>query len=169
MTVNLYSASVPVFDRGFGQLVAWLDKAEAHAAAKKFDPVVLLQARLAPDMLPLSSQVQIACDTAKFAVARIAGEEAPKFADDEKTLAELRDRIARTRDWIGTVAKERFDGADAREVTVPRRAGPMTMTAEGYLMRFVLPNYWFHLTTTYALLRHNGVELGKSDFLGPLP
>lgn len=169
MTVSLYTASVPVFTRGFAQLVAWLDKAEAHATARKFDPVVLMQARLAPDMLPLSSQVQIACDTAKFAVARIAGAEAPKFSDDEKTLAELRDRIGRTREWIGTVDAARLEGADAREVTVPRRAGPMTMTAEGYLLRFALPNYWFHVTTTYALLRHNGVELGKQDFLGPLP
>ncbi len=169
MSVNLYTASVPVFVRALTQVEGWLRKAEAHAEARKFDPVVFLQARLAPDMLPLSSQLQIACDTAKFAVARIAGIEAPKFADDEKTLAELRSRIAATRAFVESVPADRLEGADAREVTVPRRAGPMQTTAEAYLQRFVLPNFWFHVTTAYALLRHNGVELGKADFLGPLP
>lgn len=169
MTVNLYTASVPVFVRAFTQMGGWFAKAEAHAEARKFDPVVFMQARLAPDMLPLASQVHIACDMAKFAVARISGAEPPKFADDEKTLAELRERIAATRAFVESVPPDRIEGADAREVTVPRRAGPMQMTAEGYLQRFVLPNFWFHVTTTYALLRHNGVELGKADFLGPLP
>ena len=169
MPITMYSASVPVFVRMLGNAGHWLDKAEAHAAAKKFDPSVYLQARLAPDMLPLAKQIQIACDAAKFCVARLAGSEAPKFEDSETTFAELRERIARTLAYVNSVPAAQIDGTDAKDVSVPRRDGSMTMKGEDYLRHFVLPNFYFHATTTYALLRHYGVELGKADFLGSMP
>jgi hypothetical protein len=149
-----------------GNLARWLDKAEASAAARNFDPVVLLGVRLAPDMLPLAKQVQIACDTAKFAVARLGGVEAPKFDDAETTLAELRERVRKTVAFVQTVPAAQVDGSEEREITVPRRAGPLVLKGEAYLKHYALPNFFFHVTTTYALLRHNGVELGKSDYLG---
>ena len=166
MAVSMHSASVPIFTRMLGNVTAWLDRAEAHALAKKFDPGVYLQARLAPDMLPFVQQIQIACDAAKFGVARLSGREAPKFADEEKTLAELRDRIRKTLDYIASVPAAAIDGTEDKDVVVPRRDGSMTLKGEAYLKHFVLPNFFFHVTTTYALLRHWGVELGKADFLG---
>lgn len=166
MSISMHSASVPIFVRMLGNLKAWLDKAEAHAAAKKFDPAVYLAARLAPDMLPFTKQIQIACDAVKFGVARLAGLEAPKFADDEASIAELRARIDRTLEFIGSVPAAQIDGTEARDVVVPRREGSITMKGEAYLKHFVLPNFFFHVTTAYALLRHYGVELGKADFLG---
>ena len=166
MAVSMHSASVPIFTRMLGNVTAWLDRAEAHALAKKFDPGVYLQARLAPDMLPFVQQIQIACDAAKFGVARLSGREAPKFADEEKTLAELRDRIRKTLDYILSVPAAAIDGTEDKDVVVPRRDGSMTLKGEAYLKHFVLPNFFFHVTTTYALLRHWGVELGKADFLG---
>jgi uncharacterized protein len=168
MALTMHSASVPVFVRMLGNLVTWLDKAEAHATAKKFEPSAYLAARLAPDMLPLPQQIQIACDAAKFCVARLAGVEAPPFADDEKTLADLRQRVARTIDYVQSVPVDKIVGSDAREIQVPRRGGTLTMTGETYLKHFALPNFFFHVTTSYALLRHNGVELGKTDFLGSM-
>jgi len=169
MALTMHSASVPVFVRMLGNLVGWLDKAETHAREKKFEPSVYLAARLAPDMLALPTQIQIACDAAKFCVARLAGVEAPAFADDEKTIDELRQRVRKTIDYLQSIPAAQIDGSDAREISVPRRAGAITMTAESYLKAFALPNFFFHVTTTYALLRHNGVELGKADFLGALP
>jgi len=169
MALDMHSASVPIFVRMLGNLVTWLDKAEAHAAAKKFEPSVYLTARFAPDMLPLPTQIQIACDAAKFCIARLAGSEAPAFADDEKTLADLRQRVAKTIDYLTSVPAAQIAGSDAKNISVPRRAGPITMSGEAYLKHFALPNFFFHVTTTYALLRHNGVELGKMDFLGALP
>jgi hypothetical protein len=166
MTITMHSASVPVFTRMLGNLLGWLDKAEACAAAKKFDPAVLLAARLAPDMLPFTKQVQIACDSAKFCVARIAGVEAPKFDDTETTVAELRERIRKTIDFVASVPAEKMIGSEEREVAVPRRDGPLTFKAEAYLKTNALPNFFFHVTTAYALLRHNGVEIGKGDYLG---
>jgi hypothetical protein len=168
MTITMHGASVPIFVRQLNQVSLWLDKAEAHAQAKKFEPAVYLAARLAPDMLPFTTQVQIACDTVKFGVARIAGVDAPKFADEEKSLPELRERIRKTLDFIQSVPAEKIDGTDAKDVVVPRRDGSMTLKGEFYLKHFVLPNFFFHVTTTYALLRHWGVELGKADYLGPL-
>jgi len=168
MTISMHSASVPVFVRMLGNLLSWLDKAEAHAAAKKFDTSVLLAARLAPDMLPFTKQIQIACDAAKFGVARLAGVEAPKFEDTEVTLDELRQRVKKTIDYVQSVPASQIDGTDDKDVTVPRRDGSMTLKGELYLKHFVLPNFFFHVTTTYALLRHNGVDLGKSDYLGAL-
>jgi len=166
MALSMHSASVPVFTRMLGNLTQWLDKAEAHAAARKFDPAVLLGVRLAPDMLPLSKQIQIACDTAKFGVARLAGVEAPKFDDTETTLAELRERVRKTVDFVESVPSAKIEGSEERDITVPRRDGPMVFKGETYLKHYALPNFFFHVTTTYALLRHNGVELGKNEYLG---
>ena len=160
---------VPIFVRMLGNLAGWLEKAEAHAREKKFEPQVYLSARLAPDMLPLPTQIQIACDAAKFCVARLAGTESPKFEDNEATLADLRQRIRKTIDYVQSVPAAQIDGSDAREISVPRRTGAITMTGEAYLKHFALPTFFFHVTTTYALLRHNGVELGKMDYLGALP
>ncbi|MBS0447157.1 MAG: DUF1993 domain-containing protein [Proteobacteria bacterium] len=168
MALSMYTASVPQFTRILGNLVSWFAKAEAHAEAKKFDPSVYFELRLAPDMLAFAKQVQIACDTVKFAVARLSDVEAPKFEDNEKTFAELRQRVQRTLDYIQSVPADKIDGTDAKEVTLPRRDGPLTMTGEAYLQRFVLPNFFFHATMTYALLRQAGVDLGKMDFLGAL-
>jgi hypothetical protein len=169
MPISMHSASAPVFVRMLGNLTQWLAKAEAYAAAKKFDPVVLLSARLAPDMLPLVKQVQIACDAAKFCIARLAGAEAPPFEDNETTLAELKERVARTIAFIQSVPAAQIDGSEERVITVPRRDGPMVVAGEAYLKHYATPNFYFHVTTTYALLRHNGVDLGKADYLGPPP
>jgi hypothetical protein len=169
MALTMHSASVPVFVRMLGNLSGWLDKAESHAREKKFEPSVYLNARLSPDMLALPAQIQIACDTAKFCVARLAGVEAPPFPDDEKTIDDLRQRVKKTIDYLQSIPAAQIDGSDARAISVPRRAGAITMTGEAYLKTFALPNFFFHVTTTYALLRHNGVELGKADFLGALP
>jgi uncharacterized protein len=169
MALDMHSASVPIFVRMLGNVSVWLDKAEAHATARKFEPSVYLTARLAPDMLPLPTQIQIACDAAKFGVARLAGSEAPAFADDEKSLADLRQRLQKTIDYVQSVPAAQIVGSDAKEISVPRRTGAVTMSGEAYLKHFALPNFFFHVTTTYALLRHNGVELGKMDFLGALP
>lgn len=168
MSISMHSASVPIFVRMFNNLLTWLDKAEAHAAAKKFEPTVLLGARLAPDMLPFTKQIQIASDAAKFGVARLAGIEAPKFEDNEATLDELRERIRKTIAFVESVPADKINGSEDRDITVPRRDGPIVVKGEPYLKSFVLPNFFFHVTTAYALLRHNGVDLGKSDYLGPL-
>ena len=168
MTISMHSASVPIFVRMLKNLTQWLDKAEAHAQAKKFEPSVYLSSRLAPDMLPLTNQIQIACDAVKFGVARLSGVEAPKFADDEASLADLKARIAKTIEFIESVPAAKIDGTEEKDVVVPRRDGSMTLKGEPYLKHFVLPNFFFHVTTTYALLRHNGVALGKADFLGAL-
>jgi len=168
MSISMHSASVPIFVRMLGSLTTWLDKAESHAAARKFDTSVYLSARLAPDMLPFTNQIQIACDAVKFGVARLSGVEAPKFADDEASLADLRTRVRKTIDFIQSVPAAQIDGTEGKDVVVPRRDGSMTLKGETYLKNFVLPNFFFHVTTAYALLRHNGVELGKADFLGPM-
>jgi len=166
MSITMHSASVPIFVRMLANANTWLDKAEAHAAAKKFDTSVYLNARLAPDMLPFTKQIQIACDTVKFCVARLAGVESPKFEDNETTLAELRERISATIAYVKSVPAAQIDGSEEKDITLPRRDGPIIMKGEAYLKHFVLPNFFFHLTTTYALLRHNGVEVGKMDYLG---
>ena len=166
MAITMHSASVPVFVRMLSNLSVWLDKAEAHALAKKFEPSVYLELRLAPDMLAFKTQIQIACDAAKFAVARLAGVEAPKFEDNEASLADLRRRARATIEFVQSVTPQQFNGAEERDIVIPRRQESVTMKGEAYLKFYALPNFYFHLTTTYALLRHNGVELGKSDFLG---
>ena len=168
MPITMHSASVPVFVRLLGNLLKWLDKAEAHAAAKKFDASVFLGARLAPDMLPFTKQIQIACDGAKFGVARLVGVEAPKFDDTEASIDELRERIRKTISFVQSVSAAQIDGTEDKDVVIPRRDGSMTLKGEAYLTTFAMPNFYFHITTAYALLRHNGVELGKMDFLGAL-
>jgi hypothetical protein len=168
MPITMYSASVPIFLRMLENCGHWLEKAEAHAQAKKFDSVVYLSTRLAPDMLPFTTQIQIACDGAKFAIARLAEVDAPKFDDTEATLAELRERLRATSAFIGSVPATKLVGTEDKDVTIPRRTGPLTLKGEAYLKHYVLPNFFFHMTTTYALLRHNGVELGKMDYLGAI-
>jgi hypothetical protein len=163
----MHAASVPVFVKMFDNMLRWLDAAKAHAEARKFSADAYLTLRLAPDMLPFTKQVQIASDAAKACVARLAGVEIPKFEDNEATLAELAERIRKTRDFVLSVPAAAFEGSEGREVTVPRRSGdPLKFDGLTYLRHYATPNFYFHATTTYALLRHAGVPLGKSDYLG---
>ena len=166
MTITMHSASVPIFNRQLGALLAWMDKAEAHAAARKFDTNNYLQLRLAPDMLPFVSQIRIASDTVKGAVARLAGQEIPKFEDNETTMADLRERVRKTLDYVNSVPASAIDGSEGREIVIPMRTrDALQCSGEVYLKHWVLPNFFFHVGMAYALLRHAGVELGKSDFL----
>jgi hypothetical protein len=166
--MNLYHHSVPQFIRIIGQVQRWLDKAEAHAAAKKFEPSTLLTARLAPDMFPLARQIQSISDIAKGNAARLAGVAPPSFPDDEKTLAELRARLDKTVAWLETLKPEQFEGAEERTVTLAWMPGKGIKGCD-FLIGFGLPNFYFHATTAYAILRHNGVDVGKMDYLGPQP
>jgi uncharacterized protein len=166
MSLTLHAATAPVFTRMLTNMLAWLDKAQAHAEARKFDANNYLGLRLAPDMLPLTRQVQIACDGAKGCMARLAGLEVPKWDDTEATLDELRTRIRRTMDYVASFAPAQIDGNEQREIVVPTRTSELRFSGEDYLRHFVLPNFYFHATTTYALLRHAGVEIGKRDYLG---
>jgi hypothetical protein len=165
----MYQASVPVFTQILGALGGVLDKAEAYAAAKKIDPAVLIAARLAPDMFPLSRQLQIACDFAKGATARLAGVEVPGWGDEEKTFADFKARIKKTVDYVQEFKPAQIDGSEARDVTLKVGANMRTFKGQPYLLQFVMPNFFFHSTTAYAILRHNGVELGKRDFMGQVP
>jgi hypothetical protein len=167
--MNAYDLTVPVFSRLLGNLEALLDKGAAHAEARKFDPAVLLAARLAPDMFPLTKQVQIAADFAKGGVARLTGAEPPKWEDTESSIAELKARIARTREFVESHTQAQFEGALERRVEIKLGGQPVALSGLDYLNRVVLPNFYFHLVTAYDILRHNGVELGKRDFIGPLP
>jgi hypothetical protein len=166
MAISMYSASAPVFVRMLRNMLSWLDRAQEHAQARKFDPNNYLAMRLAPDMLPFVRQVQIASDNAKGPVARLAGIEVPKFEDNEASLDELRERLRKTIDFIESVPAQQIDGSEGREIVLPLRSGEMRFDGESYLKHFALPNFYFHATTAYALLRHGGVELGKADFLG---
>ena len=167
MSLTMYSASAPVITRVLGSMLAWLDRAEAHAQARSFDPTNYLGLRLAPDMLPFSRQIQIASDGAKGCMSRLAGTEIPKWEDNESTLDELRARIRRTLDHVQSFGPAQLDGSDSREIAIPMRSGDtLRFDGESFLKYFALPNFYFHATTTYALLRHAGVELGKADFLG---
>jgi uncharacterized protein len=168
MSVSLYEVSIPVFTLSLTNLAALLDKAAQHAETKKVDPKIVCATRLIVDMLPLSSQVQIACDTAKGAAARLAGVEVPKHADTETTLDELKGRIAKTLDFIKTIKREQLQGAETREIVLQFPQSTLKFTGLSYLTNFVLPNFFFHVTTAYALLRKNGVDVGKRDFLGAI-
>lgn len=168
MSAAMYAMSVPVFERMLTNLSAILHKAAAHAEARKIDPTVLLNARLAPDMFPLAAQVRIACDFAKGAAARLTGAEPPKYEDNEATFDELKARIAKTIDFVRGHAPAQFSGAEERPVQLKLRGETMTFQGIFYLAHVVLPNFYFHATTAYDILRHNGVELGKRDFVGPL-
>lgn len=166
MTISMYSASVPVFRNMLGNLSHFLDKAQAHADAKKFDPAVLVDYRLAPDMLPFRRQVQIACDASKNGLARLVGQEAPKFEDNESTLEELKERVRKTLAYLDSVPRAQVDGCEDKDITFPvGRESTRTMKGEAYLLNLALPNLFFHVTTAYAILRHCGVELGKSEYL----
>ncbi len=165
MSLSMYQASVPVFVKILTNLRAILEKAAAHAQAKKIDETVLVEARLYPDMLPLRQQVQIAADQAKGA-ARLAGVEPPAFEDNEKTLPDLIERVQKTIAFLDTLRSSQFDGAESREITRPIRGKPTTFKGTTFLLNLVYPNFYFHVTTAYAILRHNGVELGKADFIG---
>jgi hypothetical protein len=166
MTISMYSASVPMIKTLLTALSAVLDKGAAFAEAKQIDPSVLITDRLAPDMLPLSKQVQIATDMARGGVARLSGQEMPSYTDDETTFDELKARIAKTLAFIDTVPASAIDGSETRTVTLKMRAGDMSFEGERYLVGFVIPNVVFHCTTAYNILRHNGVDIGKRDFLG---
>jgi hypothetical protein len=166
MTISMSSASLPVFKAMLGNLSHILDKGQAHAEAKKFDPAALLQYRLAPDMLPFTRQILIACDAAKNGVVRISGVEAPKFEDNEATFPELKARIQKTLDYLESVPNEKMDGTEDKDITFPvGREKTRTMKAEAYLKHWAMANFFFHITMAYAILRHNGVELGKADYL----
>lgn len=166
MSSNLHQASVGVFVQYLTSLSTILAKAAAHAEAKKIDPAVFVNARIAPDMFPLARQVQIATDHAKGASARLAGVEVPSFTDTESTFPELQQRITKTLDFIKTLKPAQFDGAADRDVTLTLAGQKHTWKGNIYLSHFALPNFFFHATTTYNILRHNGVEVGKRDFLG---
>ena len=165
MPVTLYEASVPAFEKHLHALDGLLDKAAAHAEAKKFDSKVLLDARLYPDMFDLKRQVQVACDFAKSCVARLAGETPPSHPDTETTIPELKERIAKTLAFVRIIAPTAMDGAEDRELTIKVGPNEMTFTGRDYLLGFVLPNFYFHCAAAYAILRHNGVEIGKRDFM----
>jgi len=166
MTISMYQASVPTFIRMLDNLAAILEKAAAHAEARKVDPAVLVASRLYPDMFPLSKQVQIAADAAKGGAARLAQLEPPAYEDNEATFADLVARLRKTVAYLRTIKPEQIDGSEDRTVTWTTRSGAKSMQAMPYLLNHVLPNLYFHITTTYAILRHNGVEIGKGDFLG---
>jgi hypothetical protein len=166
MPVTLYDASVPVYTQMLGALDRILEKAQAYAQARGFDDRVLVQSRLFPDMLPLASQVRIACDAARGGTARLAGVEVPKYDDTEQTIAELRDRIARTLAFIGGVPRESIEGQEERDIAIPLRDRRIEMKGQAFLLHWSLPNFFFHVTTAYDILRHNGLEIGKSDYLG---
>jgi uncharacterized protein len=168
MSVSLYDVSIPIFTLSLANLSAILDKAESYAQSKKVDPKAIPQARLIVDMLPLSAQIQIACDTAKGAAARLAGVEVPKHEDTEATLAELKARVGKTLDFIKTIKREQLEGAETREIVLQFPQTTLKFNGLSYLTNFVLPNFFFHVTMAYALLRKNGVDLGKRDFLGPI-
>ena len=170
MSFSMSQTSLPTFEIGLNALSAILDKAEAFAAAKKIDPAVLLNARLAPDMFPLVRQVQVATDLAKNGAARLAGVEPPRYEDKETTIAELKARLAKTVAFVKSLDPKQVDAAADRQITFP--LGPTNkgqMQGDDYLNHFVLPNVYFHLAAAYAILRHCGVEIGKQDFLGAIP
>ena len=164
--MSFYDASVPAFLQILGALSGILTKAEAHCVAKNIQPDVLLGARLYPDMLPLTKQVQLVCDFAAKSCARLTHSEVPSIPDTEKTFGELKQRLAKTTDYVKAFKPAQFDGADTSEVTFPVGPSTMTLTGQQFLNRFAFPNFYFHAATTHGILRHNGVEIGKRDFLG---
>jgi hypothetical protein len=167
MTLTMHASSAPAFLRVLNNMLSWLDKAQAYAEVRKFDVNNYLGLRLAPDMLPFTRQIQIATDGIKGCMARLSGQEIPKWDDTEATMDDLRARIRKTIAYVESFQAEQINGTEGKEILLPTRSGdPMKFTGENYLKHFVLPNMYFHATTTYALLRHAGVEIGKKDFLG---
>jgi uncharacterized protein len=166
MPLSMYQASVPVFVRMLRNLSAILDKAASYAEARKIDPAVLINGRLAPDMHALSRQIQIATDSVKGCAARLAGTEVPSYADTETTFTELQTRIAKTVTFLESVSADKIDGSEDRKITLMIGGKEMNFSGQQYLLNFVLPNFYFHISMTYAILRHNGLEIGKRDYLG---
>ncbi|MFI8483117.1 DUF1993 family protein [Pseudomonas sp. NPDC078700] len=166
MLLSMYQASVPVFTRMLSNLDAILDKAQAHAEATGFDSAVLVNARLAPDMYPLARQIQIATDAAKGCVARLAGVDVPSFADTEASIAELKARIAKTAAFVQSFKPEQLDGSEENTINIKLPSRELSFSGQMFLLHFALPNFYFHISTTYAILRHNGVKIGKMDYLG---
>lgn len=166
MSLSMYQVTIPVFDRVLTNLSAILGKGAAHAEAKKIDPSVFINSRLAPDMFALARQVQIATDAVKGCAARLAGVDIPSFADTEVTFAELQERIAKTQAFLKTVTEAQINGSEDRTVTLKVGGKDMQLTGLNYVYGFAFPNLYFHATTAYAILRHNGVEVGKMDYLG---
>ena len=166
MSLSMYQASVPVFIRALTNLSAILKKGEAYAQAKKIDPAVLVNARLYPDMLPLTRQVQIASDTAKGCASRLAGQEPPSYPDNEQTFAELYARLDKTMAHLKSLKPAQIDGSEGRAIELKMRDRTLHLKGQEYLLERSLPNLFFHVTTAYDILRHNGVEIGKGDFLG---
>lgn len=168
MPLSMYEVSLPVFQRRLNALSAILDKADAFAAARKVEPEVLLNARLAPDMFPLKRQVQLASDFAKGAAARLSGQEIPKWEDAEASFADLKTRIAKTNDYLGTFKPAQFDGSEERDIALTIAKQPVTLKGQAFLLNYAFPHFFFHVTTAYDILRHNGVEIGKRDYMGAI-
>jgi len=166
MQISMYESLIPVANRMLKNLSAILDKGAAFAESKKIEQTVLTGARLAPDMFPLTRQVQIACDMIKGGAARLGGVEIPKHEDTETTFAELKARIAKVQTFIDSVPAANFAGSEDKAIVLNMRSGDMHFSGLDYLRHFVLPNFYFHVTATYVILRHNGVDLGKTDFIG---
>ncbi|MCC6072982.1 DUF1993 family protein [Massilia sp. GCM10020059] len=166
MSFSMYEASVPVFTQILNSLAAIIDKAETHANEKNIDPAALLQARLYPDMFPFLRQVQVATDFAKGCSARLAGVEVPRYEDTEKSFADLRERIARTVAFISDLPRDAIEASDQRDIVTGSGAKVREFKGQDYLVHYAMPHFYFHATTAYALLRHNGVEIGKKDFIG---
>lgn len=166
MALSMYQSSIPMLKRMLGSLATILDKAVAHAEAKKIDPAVLFGARLFPDMFPLSRQVQIATDQAKGCAARLAGVEVPKYEDNEANFAELQARLAKTIAFLDSLTPAQIDGSEGKDIVVQVRDLKLDFKGQDYLLQWVLPNFYFHVTTAYNILRHNGIEIGKKDYLG---
>jgi uncharacterized protein len=166
MSTLLYQATVPVFVQTLGSLAAITDKASAHAEAHKIDPAVLMGSRLRPDMLPFVRQTQIVCDGAKFMTGRLAGRETPKYEDNEASFDDIKARIKKTLDYIGGIDPHDIEAGENREIIFPLGPNKMKMNPADYIFHFALPNFYFHLTTAYGILRHNGVDIGKRDYLG---
>ncbi len=169
MTISMYQASAPVYLQYLGAISGVLDKAAAFAEARKIDPAVLLQTRLYPDMHPLVKQVQIFTDQAVRGISRLAGTEPPSFPDTEASIPELKARIARAMDHVKSFKPEQIDGTEDRDIVMKTPRGDLTFKGQQYLLAFSLPNFFFHATTTYSILRHVGVEIGKMDFMGGPP
>ena len=166
MTFSMYEASVPVFKQILTSLSAIIDKAEAHATEKKIEPVALLQARLYPDMFPFQRQVQVACDFAKGACARLAGVDVPRYEDTEQSFAELKQRIATTLAFIDSLPQDGIEASAQRDISTSSGANAKQFKGQVYLVHYALPHFYFHATTAYNILRHNGVEVGKGDYMG---
>ena len=166
MSLFMYQASIPQFQRMLGNLASILEKAESWAVEKKLDPAVLLNLRLAPDMFPLKRQLQIATDSAKGCAARLAGVDIPSYPDTEETFAELKARLQKTIDFLASFTPAQIDGSEEKAIILNFPSMELKFSGRDYLFQFVQPNFYFHLTTAYAILRHNGLDIGKMDFIG---